>query len=266
MADAVAQLAELSRHLQAGDVDALRTALADDYYGCAAAPGDPSAAERIAELAAAVKAAAPDLSASLDDPTPNDDGTVGATLTVRGTHEHDLWGRPGTGEAFEWSAPVTFRPSPDAASDRFAIRFDGVEGPDRVAALRRLHLVNPPDEMDQPNHFPVVLPEFLVRLVYTGEAGDRACSHLDLIQVTEPTADACQECAPGEIYPALRMCLVCGFVGCCDAAKGRHMAKHYDATGHPIFRSIHGDDGWIWCYADDAFFGRATLARYAPRA
>src|SRR5262245_2350685 len=97
MADAVAQLSELSKHLQAGDVDALRTALADEY------------AEQVAELAAAVKAAAPDLSASLDDLTANDDGTVGATLTVRGTHEHDLWGRPGTGEAFEWSAPVTFR-------------------------------------------------------------------------------------------------------------------------------------------------------------
>jgi len=68
-----------------------------------------------------------------------------------------------------------------------------------------------------------------------------------------------------EIYPALRMCLVCGYVGCCGAAKGRHMAKHYEATGHPIFRSIQGDDGWIWCYADDAFFGRETLARYAPK-
>jgi len=30
--------------------------------------------------------------------------------------------------------------------------------------------------MDLPNHFPVVLPEFLVRLVYTGEAGDWPCS------------------------------------------------------------------------------------------
>jgi hypothetical protein len=265
MSDAGTQLSELSQRLQAGDFDALRDALADEYYGCAAAPGDPSASDRITELVAAVKAAVPDLTASIDDLAANDDGTVGATLTVRGTHEHDLWGRPGTGEAFEWSAPVTFRSSPDATSDRFAFRFDDLPTPNRVAALRLLHLVNALDEMDQPNHFPVVLPEFLVRLVYTGEAGDRACTHLDLIQVTEPTTDVCQDCAPGEIYPALRMCLVCGYVGCCDAAKGRHMAKHSEATGHPIFRSIHGDEGWIWCYADDAFFGRATLARYAPK-
>jgi len=249
MADTVTRLSELSERLQAGEFDALRDALVDEY------------AEPTTELAGALHAALPDLTMSLDDLTPHDDGTVGAILTVRGTHERDLWGRPGTGKGFEWAAPVTLH----SVGDRFAVCFDDLPGPDRVAALRRLHLVNAPDEMDQPNHFPVVLPEFLVRLVYTGEAGDRPCSHLDLIAVTEPTADACRDCAPGEIYPALRMCLVCGYVGCCDAAKGRHMAKHYEATGHPIFRSIHGDDGWIWCYADDAFFGRETLARYAPK-
>jgi hypothetical protein len=39
------------------------------------------------------------------------------------------------------------------------------------------------------------------------------------------------------------------------------MAQHYQETGHPIFRSIHRDEGWIWCYADDAFFEKSTLAR-----
>jgi hypothetical protein len=46
MSDAMTQLSDLSERLQAGDVDALRATLADEYYGCAAAPGDPSAAER----------------------------------------------------------------------------------------------------------------------------------------------------------------------------------------------------------------------------
>jgi hypothetical protein len=29
-----------------------------------------------------------------------------------------------------------------------------------------------------------------------------------------------------------------------------------------IFRSIRDDEGWIWCYEDDAFFDKATLDRF----
>jgi uncharacterized UBP type Zn finger protein len=32
------------------------------------------------------------------------------------------------------------------------------------------------------------------------------------------------------------MWLTCGYVGCCDKAKNRHAAKHFEATGHPIVR------------------------------
>jgi uncharacterized UBP type Zn finger protein len=114
--------------------------------------------------------------------------------------------------------------------------------------------------MDQPPHYPVATPEFLLKVVLTGEAGDRPCPHRDLIQVTEPTASVCSQCeASGDIWPALRMCLICGFIGCCDTSKNRHMAKHYEETGHPIFRSIHRQEGWIWCYADDAFFETRVL-------
>jgi uncharacterized UBP type Zn finger protein len=58
------------------------------------------------------------------------------------------------------------------------------------------------------------------------------------------------------------MCLVCGFVGCCDTSTNRHMVGHYEETGHPIFRSIRGDEGWVWCYADDAFFEKPILDGY----
>ncbi len=60
------------------------------------------------------------------------------------------------------------------------------------------------------------------------------------------------------------MCLICGFVGCCDTAKNKHMKQHYETSGHPIFRSIRLAEGWIWCYADNAFFEARTLEHYRP--
>jgi uncharacterized UBP type Zn finger protein len=114
--------------------------------------------------------------------------------------------------------------------------------------------------MDQPTPYPVVVPEFLVRVLFTGQVADKECSHLELIQVTEPLADVCNTCVEmGDIWPALRMCLVCGFIGCCDTAKNKHMKSHYEEKGHPIFRSIRLDEGWIWCYEDNAFFSKDVL-------
>src|SRR5439155_9231314 len=112
-------------------------------------------------------------------------------------------------------------------------------------------------------HFPVAMPDFILKLAFTGEAGDKPCSHLDTIKVIDPTTDVCEQCvAAGDIWPALRMCLVCGFVGCCDTSKNRHMAAHHAETGHSIFRSIRNDEGWVWCYEDDAFFEKPLLDRY----
>ena len=48
----------------------------------------------------------------------------------------------------------------------------------------------------------------------------------------------------------LRMCLKCGHVGCCDSSKGRHATAHFQATGHPIMRTIQPGESWKWCYVD----------------
>jgi hypothetical protein len=259
MSDAVNELTALSDRLRSGDLEALRNGLADEYFGYTPGADEPSAADRITDFALALKDGLPDLTASFDQIEERDDGTLGATLTVRGTHEHTLFGAPGSGDTIEWTAPVTVRP----VGDRFAVRIDDMPTPERVGLIRRLRLVNPADEMDKPPRYPVVMPEFLLRLVFTGEAGDRPCPHVDQIQVIEPTTDVCQECVDAaDIWPVLRMCLICGYVGCCDTSKNRHMAQHYQETGHPIFRSINRDEGWIWCYADDAFFDKSTLARH----
>ena len=257
MSDAINRLTELRARLQSGDFEVLRTALADEYFGCPPRAGESSAADTIADLVLALRDGVPDLHASLDDMIEHDDGTFGATLTVRGTFVGNLFGAPGSGDEIEWTTPVTIR----AVGDRFAFRIDDLEGPQRVELIRRVRLVNPADEMHLPRRFPVVIPEFLLRLVFTGEARDRPCIHVQQIQTTEPTTDVCEACvATGDIWPALRMCLICGYVGCCDTSTNRHMAKHFQDTGHSIFRSIHGDEGWIWCYACDAFFDKATLA------
>jgi uncharacterized UBP type Zn finger protein len=49
------------------------------------------------------------------------------------------------------------------------------------------------------------------------------------------------------------MCLACGRVGCCDSSKNRHATKHFQATGHPLVRSIEPGENWVWCYVDETY-------------
>jgi uncharacterized UBP type Zn finger protein len=91
-----------------------------------------------------------------------------------------------------------------------------------------------------------------LRRMWTGSFRRKPCSHLDQISDPAPSAEACVECvAQGDTWPALRMCMTCGYVGCCDKAKNRHMARHFELTGHPVIRAYHerGMD-WLWCRVD----------------
>jgi Zn-finger in ubiquitin-hydrolases and other protein len=81
-----------------------------------------------------------------------------------------------------------------------------------------------------------------------------ACTHLDHVKVTElPEAvDGCEDClAEGTRWLHLRICLECGHVGCCDNSPRHHGAAHWEATGHPIMRSIEPGEDWSWCFADE---------------
>ena len=113
--------------------------------------------------------------------------------------------------------------------------------------------------MHLPSPNPVVLDDFLVKLLFTGQVADKACSHLTDIRVVHPDATTCDDCTPDDIWPALRMCLTCGHVGCCDTATHKHAKSHWEETGHPLMRSIRMDEGWAWCYADNAMFQKRTL-------
>ena len=98
------------------------------------------------------------------------------------------------------------------------------------------------------------IPETILRVALTRRLKEKPCSHLHLIQHRQPTTDVCQDCVDvGDSWPSLRMCLICGYAGCCDTSKNKHMQKHVEETGHPLIRSIEPGEGWIWCYEDDAF-------------
>lgn len=80
------------------------------------------------------------------------------------------------------------------------------------------------------------------------------CTHLDSVQVTElPPTLACEECQRiGSQWVHLRMCLICGKVGCCDNSPFRHATKHFQETGHALIRSAEPDENWAWCFVDEA--------------
>jgi uncharacterized UBP type Zn finger protein len=79
----------------------------------------------------------------------------------------------------------------------------------------------------------------------------KQCTHLEGIKVTETRKHVCEDCVKtGDRWVHLRMCLSCGHVGCCDSSKNHHATKHFEATGHPLVRSIEPGERWVWCYAD----------------
>ncbi len=78
------------------------------------------------------------------------------------------------------------------------------------------------------------------------------CSHLsqapDHIDALSQDCEACQ--AEGVNAVHLRLCLTCGYVGCCDSSVGQHSTKHFRSSGHPVMESFEVGEGWRWCYVD----------------
>jgi uncharacterized UBP type Zn finger protein len=83
-----------------------------------------------------------------------------------------------------------------------------------------------------------------------------SCPHLNQIKVTQPGQHVCEDCVKtGDTWVHLRMCLICGHIGCCDSSKNKHATRHYGSTGHPLMRSIEPGEQWIWCYVDQMMAG-----------
>ncbi len=77
------------------------------------------------------------------------------------------------------------------------------------------------------------------------------CSHMNQIKTETTDKRGCEDCLKsGDVWVHLRLCLECGYVGCCDSSKNKHATKHFHRTGHPLIRSIEPEERWIWCYVD----------------
>ena len=78
------------------------------------------------------------------------------------------------------------------------------------------------------------------------------CQHASAARDVSPNTDGCEECLKsGDDWVHLRMCRVCGHVGCCDSSKNKHATKHFHATAHPVMTSAEEGEDWSWCYVDE---------------
>ena len=78
------------------------------------------------------------------------------------------------------------------------------------------------------------------------------CTHLDQTNEVTPNAEGCAKClTTGDTWVNLRLCLVCGNVGCCDDSKNKHATGHFHDSSHPVMRSFEPDEDWMWCFIDE---------------
>ena len=90
------------------------------------------------------------------------------------------------------------------------------------------------------------------------------CTHLGQAAEVTPSGDGCAEClATGDRWVHLRLCRVCGHVGCCDSSPNKHATAHFHATDHPLVQSYEPGEEWWWCYADDVAFRVAGAPSYS---
>jgi CPA2 family monovalent cation:H+ antiporter-2 len=97
-------------------------------------------------------------------------------------------------------------------------------------------------------------PPVVGRVTFAPSATQGVCSHLDQIIPVLPSAPGCEECLKlGDKWVHLRLCMICGHVGCCDSSKNRHASGHFKATSHPIIKSFEAGESWGWCYPDATY-------------
>ena len=79
------------------------------------------------------------------------------------------------------------------------------------------------------------------------------CAHVQTVKDPPArTPDGCEEClTSGDRGVELRLCRICGHVGCCDSSKNKHATKHFHSTKHPVIRSFQPGETWSWCYVDE---------------
>ena len=84
----------------------------------------------------------------------------------------------------------------------------------------------------------------------TGEG----CADLDRYPAVAIEGDrVCRRCLEeGLTWVALRQCLECGNIACCDSSPARHATAHFRETTHPVMQSAQPGEDWRWCYVHHA--------------
>lgn len=60
---------------------------------------------------------------------------------------------------------------------------------------------------------------------------------------------ACEDClVEGTRWVALRRCLACGHIACCDSSPRQHATRHFHESTHPVMQSAEPTEDWRWCY------------------
>jgi CPA1 family monovalent cation:H+ antiporter len=93
-----------------------------------------------------------------------------------------------------------------------------------------------------------------IRLTAAHRRTGDSCADLDAYPAIETVADPeCGDCLrEGTTWVALRQCLECGNIGCCDSSPRRHATAHFHENQHPVIESAEPDEDWRWCYVHHA--------------
>ena len=73
------------------------------------------------------------------------------------------------------------------------------------------------------------------------------CEHfpVQVVEGVQPRSEVCEDCG---LDRPLRMCMTCGYVGCCES-RASHDTEHWKATGHPIIMRLPlTEESFTWCY------------------
>ena len=64
----------------------------------------------------------------------------------------------------------------------------------------------------------------------------------------QPITPQSRHCRSATHWVALRQCLECGLVACCDSSPQQHSTAHFRETAHPVIESAEPREDWRWCY------------------
>jgi CPA2 family monovalent cation:H+ antiporter-2 len=156
------------------------------------------------------------------------------------------------------TASIIVRPTEEAELDALAeVGVDRVVSPARTSSAALAHSVL--GALGRPVGTPAAGAGWIdtTRLASWRPPAGEECPHGGEVTPVLPSAKGCEDCLrTGDTWVHLRLCLACGYVGCCDSSPNRHARKHYEAAGHPLAASLEPGETWAYCFLDDRTWER----------